>query len=443
MQTSEARRSQRVHYRAAVELRVREGVFDASAVHAEAIDLGAGGMRIAARVHVPVGAPVTCHIELDGHAASLPGRIAWLAHGDGERGNGIGICFDPLGNHERALLQETVERSRGSYRAIELRFAGVEPPIRARARARTNGLKLSAVLPILARGTELSFRLDEEGPQFKGRVSDASLHEEQGARRIEVDVEVEDRDGVRFRRRARYGYPLEIEAEELREAAALPPAQDVRVPAAPSVAPRARALRLSALLLAASAGALLGWTAARSSASTVAVSQPAHVVVPREPAPARHRSTVAAFTPAPAATRAPATAFTPGAPPQAEPSEQVRSPETASVEPVALAPELRVDGAVTRVLVPFEGTLDDMHARLWASPFALVIDLPNGHSKLSTGVHRLRKGSARDLRIQHRAGGGEFLRLTLATPIARYAVAAQNGTLELRLVRAAEVAARP
>src|SRR5688572_27871057 len=154
-QPNEARRSERVHYRGSVEVFATEGDADSAAVRAVALDLGAGGMRISAPVRMPVGAQVTCRVELDGREAALPGQIAWLALG--ESSNGMGICFEGLGSYEHAVLQHLVERSRAGYRPIELRFAGMQQTIRARARARTNGLRLSAVLPILARGTALSF----------------------------------------------------------------------------------------------------------------------------------------------------------------------------------------------------------------------------------------------------------------------------------------------
>ena len=108
-----------------------------------------------------------------------------------------------------------VGRARGGYRAVELRFAETAPPIWARARRRTRGLQLSAALPILARGSELSFRLDAEGPLLIGRVADAALREDDTQRRIEVDVDVVERDGVRFRRNARCGFPSEVDAEPL------------------------------------------------------------------------------------------------------------------------------------------------------------------------------------------------------------------------------------
>lgn len=432
-ETAEARRSERVHYRGPVELFTRGGVDDLDAVHAEAVDLGPGGMRVCAPVRVPVGAHVTCRVALDGRDAALPGRVAWLEHGDDV--HGIGICFDPLGSDEAALLQHVVERSRGGYRSIELHFPGVGPSVLARARARTNGLRLSAVLPILARGTELSFRLDEEGPQFRGRIADASLHEEDGgARRLEVDVDVQDSDGVRFRRRARYGYADEIQAAEQTVTHAAPAAVQSKLRTAADAlrTARSRPAKLAALLLAATCGALLGWSAARLPPAVAAQRAPA--AMQREPAKALAATTGARRAVAPA-TATSAMTVTPAGVVRDAPAPE--TPPTAPALPAAFE-----DGDVTRVLVPFEGDLDQMQARMWADPFALAVDLPHGRVLLAEGTYPLHAGTAADLRVQRR-GSVELIRLKLSVPLARYAVALQNGTLELRLVRHPAVAPNP
>src|SRR5436190_21728404 len=127
----------------------------------------------------------------------------------------MGICFEPLGTYESGLLKHVVERSVAGYRAVELLFPGLDEPVVARARTRTNGLRLSAALPIFARNTELSFQLDEEGPVLIGVIGDAVLQESaDGTRRIDIEVDVlEPEETGRYRRRARYGYPVELEAE--------------------------------------------------------------------------------------------------------------------------------------------------------------------------------------------------------------------------------------
>jgi hypothetical protein len=214
----EARRSERIDYQAPVELLAHAGSDAAPCrVLARALDLGAGGMQLLAPVQMEIGASVTCRVTLDGESASLPGRVAWLRERGATRhdqGHGMGICFDPLGSHESTLLKNAVERSTAGYRMVQLHFAGLDEPVVAHGQARAGGLRLSAALPILARGTELSFRLDEEGPLFTGKIGDAVLKENRGARCLEVEVDVIEGESLRYRRNARYGYATEIEAEE-------------------------------------------------------------------------------------------------------------------------------------------------------------------------------------------------------------------------------------
>lgn len=433
MQPIEARRSERVHYRAPVELWAGQRGDDARPVLAQTLDLGAGGMRVCAPVRMQVGAQVTCRFTLDGEHTALSGKIAWLAKG--ERDHGMGICFDPLGSQESALVQHMLDRSHAGYRTVELRFAGMSQPIRARARAKTHGLRLSAALPILARGTELSFRLDEEGPSFTGRISDATLREEGDARRIDVEVEVVDRDGVRFRRHARYGYPDEIEADEQRGAQA--PAAALTAAPPPTESRRLRRAALRPMMIAACAGAIAGWSAApqigavAEPESRLQQTQRASEPVPLAPAP----------LPAPALA-ASAAADTPEAPapapaPAGEPAAQQQQPAGASAKPMLVLEE-----GVTRVLLPFEGTLAQMRTMLWASPYALAITLPQGRVALAEGRHPLHAGGLGDLRIARR-DGEQLLRVMLAQPIARYTVALDGRTLELRIVHASAAARHP
>ena len=78
------------------------------------------------------------------------------------------------------------------------------------------------------------------------------------------------------------------------------------------------------------------------------------------------------------------------------------------------------------------GSLDGMRARIWAQPQSLAIDLPNGHSPLSPGSYGIALPNASMLRVSMR-GTETLLRITLAGPIKRYAVSAQDGLLEVQL----------
>ncbi|MFI5309154.1 MAG: PilZ domain-containing protein, partial [Polyangiales bacterium] len=190
----EGRRSERVAYRAPVELLAfADGDEIPRRVIARTLDLGAGGMRLRAPVQMRVGAQVTCCVDLDGQPTALPGRVAWMHRGGSVRygdGHGMGICFEALGHEESALLQQVVERAGERSRVVELRFPGLATPVQARAREREGGLRLSAKLPILARGAELAFRLDEDGPWLRARIGAAALREENAERRLEIDVDL-------------------------------------------------------------------------------------------------------------------------------------------------------------------------------------------------------------------------------------------------------------
>jgi hypothetical protein len=423
MQQPEARRSTRIAYQSSVELIAQD--FD-SAVVGRAVDLGTGGIGVAAAQRIPIGAAVTCCLTLDGRSATLPGRVAWGRTQDAatpEDVHDMGICFEPLPGYEADVIKHVVQQSEQGYRAIELHFAGLERPVVARARAHTDGLRLSAALPILARGTELTFQLDQEGPLFTGQVADAAIREHDGMRRLDIEVHVGRQDRVRFRRQARYGNAGEIDAP------LQAPADPIATSSSPSEpSPRrlagARSRRIIELVLAVLTGAGLSWFA-----------------ITARPAPARSVHGANA-RPTEAAPR------TPLRPPPVQASavvtpQPVQSPsltrETVSAPPAEIArpasparPAVQVEGRLTRLRIPFSGSLDSVRARIWAQPHSLAIDLPDGHSSLLPGQYGIALGSASTLRLRIR-GTETLLRIALVGPIKRYSLAAQDGSLEVQL----------
>ena len=108
----------------------------------------------------------------------------------------------------------------------------------------------------------------------------------------------------------------------------------------------------------------------------------------------------------------------------------------AGVEPpeAPQRPQLQVEGGLTRLRIPFDGTLDNVRARIWAQPRALAIDLPRGHTPLPPGSYAIAQGSVSELRLNAR-GAETLVRIKLAAPIERYSLAAQDGVLEVRLVQ--------
>jgi hypothetical protein len=463
------------------------------------VDLGSGGMRVTSDSTMPIGAQVTCRVMLDGKPASLPGRVVWRSDAAADSAtnlHGMGICFELLGTYESGLLKHVVERSVAGYRAVELLFPGLDEPVVARARTRTNGLRLSAALPIFARNTELSFQLDEEGPVLVGVIGDAVLQESaDGTRRIDIEVDVlEPEETGRYRRRARYGYPVELEAEPLRgkqpDPALAPTEPGTR--AAIDVAPTSRADRrrvVVPMLGALVAGGALAWLVAsvllpRTSAWDA---DEAFVARPRPPEqlvghiaqivqPVRDQAAIAPTAPSPAVgaivpdtTNVPVRAAT--EPPNAVsalPATQVSVRSTMHEQPAAVVtqaavdesadeataaapdihvidangdalaaqPETVLEADATRVRIPFEGNLEDMQALLWSEPLALAIDLPHGSTALAQGRYSIGAGGITDLRVNKRADA-LLIRVKLSSPITRYSITVEDGTLEARLERLA------
>ncbi len=498
----EARRCERIAYRAPVELLAYpEGGEIPCRVLARTLDLGAGGMQLCAPVQMAIGSAVTCRVELDGRPASLPGRVAWQSHHDAStrhgEGHGMGICFDRLGSYESALLQRVVQRSSGEQHPVALWLAGLQEPVRARARAHPGGLQLSATLPILARGSELMFRLDEGGPLFRGRLGDARLCEEEGERRIEVEVQVGELDGARFRRYACLGEAEPAsQSQVVGEAAAGAAASEPEpTEAADPVLPISAWRRVvwPALLVSGALSAALTWSAGSGMPRSPAPAEPVFVAHPSmAQAETSQAPTVAAGVPAaeaappsPQGASAPAPTGSQGVTPAAAggalrsaaprpddeaeakpPSrpaaatpEQAASPEPAHaerapaatgggpvvapvVEPAAglavtadpAAPAASADGDVTLVTLPFEGNLTRMRVRIWAEPHALAVDLPGGQTPLALGRYPLGAGIASNLQLNAREGE-LLLRIKVRAPIASYAVTLEDGTLRVNLVR--------
>jgi hypothetical protein len=354
---------------------------------------------------VPIGAELTCRISLDGHDTALCGRVAWLRTHTAPRPHGMGIRFERLPEHERERIAHVVERSALGYRPVELRFADLPAPIVARALPQPSGLLLSAALPILERGARLAVRLEPESPALDARIGDVRIAETEGVRRLEVEVELApDPDAARARRAARYGL-----AEELGETSA------AQRPIERTAVTRAATSRLHnavPLALATAAGIALGFTA------SALRPQPR----PPTPAPALTRALAPALTPAPAPALTPVLA--PALPPTPAPA-------------LLTAIETRSEGNATFVRIPFTGSLAGMVAQLWARPKALALDLPKGESALSDGTHAARAGSVNGVRLSRR-DGTLYVRVQLASDVARYSVTAQDSVLEVRLLARAE-----
>jgi hypothetical protein len=101
----------------------------------------------------------------------------------------------------------------------------------------------------------------------------------------------------------------------------------------------------------------------------------------------------------------------------------------------AAAPAIVSSPNATTVRLPFQGTLEGMTSRIWADPYALAIDLPNGSSSVELGRHALTdpEGIVSLVRLQAK-GRALLVRLNLKRPIASHSVALTRGWLELHVV---------
>jgi hypothetical protein len=120
-----------------------------------------------------------------------------------------------------------------------------------------------------------------------------------------------------------------------------------------------------------------------------------------------------------------------------EPTEEVTAAPDIHVidgngDALAAQPETVLEEGSTRVRIPFAGSLQDMHALLWADPLALAIDLPHGSSTLAEGRYSIGAGGITDLRVNKR-DDALLIRVKLSSPISRYTITAEDGTLEARL----------
>jgi hypothetical protein len=265
-------------------------------------------------------------------------------------------------------------------------------------------------------------------------------------RRIEIDIDVAgdalDDSDKRDRRRARYGYAEEIQAEEQQQIAAARPTADAvvdavdatqRIPARSRVAAKRRSPALP-MLVAALVGGTLAWSAASRWSAPDSGAQAEFVARPLPLAPA------VAFAAAPAS--APTEVELASA---AVPTMIVHESQTAQLpsqpEPSLLAaphkprlPESTVDANTTRIRLPFAGSLTGMRSTIWAEPAALAIDLPNGATTLEPGRYPIDDGGVTDLRV-NKNRHSLLLRIRLAEPVARYAIALEDGVLEAQLQR--------
>jgi len=165
---------------------------DGERYQADAIDLSAGGMSLRAQLLPSVGERLAFQFALDdGGAVDAAGEVVW-ARTRGDQGAGsFGVRFLDLSPETRAALGRAT-RSGDVMRApdgskpreegkVKMFIAGMDAPLRARVRARTEGG--------LVLGSDLSFLKLGDQVSVEGSTQAAGLIDS-------VDVEIDPRTGI-------------------------------------------------------------------------------------------------------------------------------------------------------------------------------------------------------------------------------------------------------
>ncbi len=185
---------------------------DGERYQADAIDLSAGGMSLRAQLLPTVGERLGFQFALDdGCSVDAAGEVVW-AHTRGDQGAGsFGVRFLDLTADTRAALGRVtrggdVMRSPDGSRPreegkVKMFIAGMDAPLRARVRARTDGgLVLGSDLSFLKLGDQVSV---EGSTQAAGLIDsvDVEIDPQTGIPRLILTIDTEGR-GPRSAREA-------------------------------------------------------------------------------------------------------------------------------------------------------------------------------------------------------------------------------------------------
>jgi Tfp pilus assembly protein PilZ len=449
-----ARQWDRIDYQAPLQLVLEVGLADRRrTLHALAVNVSQGGMQVRTDDALPVGEPVTCSMLLEGRPAALPGRVRWTrSTAPGFAQPGAGIQFDQLSELDSGLLRHLVARGARGDQPVEIFFANMSEPVHARAFVRDGGLYISAALPVLSREAPLEFQIGGEGPRFHGRIAGVQVRERGRTPHLEVELAVDTQQAPRFRHYTMYGDAEKTavawgapsgaaSADRIRQHT-LPAwqprpegdpveayAERGRVAAPAASIPTSRAARLPRPLLALliSLGAvctcgLLAWIVVAPGAPRRELEREPHIVMPLPLA------TSAAVRPEP-------NARVHGLP-EAKPAAlaALAAPATPSLAaPIETpVPTLSVGAQATEVIVPITGSLEGMHSTRWASPLAVIVDLPNAKLALPTATYTLHTGHVSRLTLGHDEGITR-IRVFLDGPTLGYTVRLRNGSLVVRI----------
>ncbi len=485
-----ARQWQRVDCHVPVQLQVRLGPeTDSSApktVQAQAVNLSERGMQLRTRDALRVGDDVTCALFVDGERKALPGRVRWAkptvpglgapGAGSGE-GTGAGIEFEGLSDDDSGVLRRLVTSGGRAEQPVDLYFAELAHPVAARAFTSDAGIHISAALPVLTRDSEVEFQFAGHGPRFLARIAAVAVRERSRTPHLEVELALTAREMPRFRRYTMYGaedspaadsasrpqvrpraptlqlWHADDQARTAEDApgeasGAAQPARAAEQSEAPGWRPeppapserRALLARAAILLAGMLIGASLAWLTLGTGAATRRAPR-----APRRPLPAQQLASARASTPPHAAMFAPNTVadVAPAATPNATPPPTAAALEPKPEQPAAAAePALTVSGTAADLVLPMSGTAAEARTTLWASPRALIIDLPHARIELPRRYYALGNGGARKLALQSDADATQ-VRVYLDVAITRYSLHEEGNWLRLHFERAAQPAAAP
>lgn len=484
MKQAIARQSERVDYRVPVELCSQAGEAAARSLICHTLNVGVGGMAVCGRIPLAVGAPVECRMVLDGEARSLPGRVAWTTDTGPSEDSCAGIRFERLTSADSSTLEVVVSAAlrfqsgepSEDLEPVWLYFEGVDEPVRVRAAAHGDGLRIRAALPLLAKYAPVRFRRsggEPNGEFVDAYVGDVSMTQNGGTPELCLHIERAKprRHRKRSRRHAMYGdraqlhsqlTPSAVGGERRSTALIWTGAARARgehgqrsTRGSFSAPPRKRAerpttrewlgLRLGPLLLGVSL-VTIGWAWQRDANNVV---QDAEVVVEQDGATAPKHLV---GTQTDSETHLPGHVEPPGdvlvdedvanTRPTSDASEPAvalprlePTPETAANVPLAQHPQVSVGPGFTRVWFPLVGNMREITVHKWKEPLAIAISLPHGMVALEGNVHRVERGGVGRVIVSARDGVG-LVRVMLTRPVRDYEAVPFHGGMEVQLEHA-------
>jgi hypothetical protein len=446
------RRSARVRYPTSVKLARDDGEW----IESRSFDLSEGGIGVMAFEGWPVGSRVRCRFELDGGVVALRGAVAWCSPeqsrredtptlvklgepraSSGPQPRAMGIRFEPPSGADGARLRNVVRKGQPLCSPVELRFEGEEEPLRARAEATADGLRLRASLPPFRMGAALQARFPSVDEPVRAVVRDVRVVHEDDLPELRVDLSTAEATGlVTLPPGARAGEAADSDAEA-------------------RAAERARGWELGLVsgLIGVAVGVALTlglvWAVdggeAKASASSGAATEAAAESVTvtdmvSKAATATAKGTVADTEPGsdvePGSDTEPATATVTATVAATDSSTETDTATGSVLDSHAVAarasdergPAVWVSEDLTRVALPIEGDAASMHSYLLSSP-GVVVELPNARTPLLLDNYGVHEGLVKRVWVRETPEGALQVRVIFVRAAVRHEVKVEDGAL--------------